>query len=70
MLKDKQINVPYDNNDEIQHVPSVSDIRVLMHHQAVRYDLQEGFDRENDKEGIFNCFLWETKEGERNELIR
>lgn len=48
---------PDDDDDEIQHVPTVSHIRVLVHHQTVSDNLQKGLDRENDEEGILNCFL-------------
>lgn len=50
-------NLPNDNNDEIQHVPTVSHVRVLVHHQTVSDNLQKGLDCENNEEGILNCFL-------------
>lgn len=50
-------NLPNDNNDKIQHVPSVSHVRILVHHQAVGNDLQEGLNGKNDEERILYCFL-------------
>lgn len=50
-------DLPYDDNDEIQHVPTVSHVRVLVHHQTVSDNLQKGLDCENDEEGILNFFL-------------
>jgi len=50
-------DLPYNHDDEIQHVPAVSHIRILVHHQTISDNLQKGLDCENDEEGIFNCFL-------------
>lgn len=50
-------NLPNNNNDEIEHVPTVSHVGVLVHHQTVSDDLQKGLDCENNEEGILNCFL-------------
>lgn len=50
-------HLPNDDNDEIQHVPAVPHVRVLVHHQTVGNNLQKGLDCENDEEGILNCFL-------------
>lgn len=53
-------NLPNYNNDEIQHVPTVSHIGVLMHHQTVSNNLQKGLNCENYEEGILDCFLRAT----------
>lgn len=50
-------DLPDDDNDEIQHVPTVSHVRILVHHQTICDNLQKGFNCENDEEGILNCFL-------------
>ena len=54
-------DLPYDDNDEIQHVPTVSHVRILVHHQAVSNNLQKGLNCENDEEGILNGFLQTQK---------
>lgn len=56
-VKKEQQDLPNDDNDEIQHVPTVPHVRVLVHHQTISNDLQERLDGENDEEGILNCFL-------------
>lgn len=61
----KLADLPYDDNDEIQHVPPIPHVRVLMHHQTIRDDLQKGLDCENDEEGILNCFL-QAHTGKKN----
>ena len=53
---------PYDDNDEIQHVPTVSHVRILVHHQTISDNLQKGLNCENDEEGILNCFLQTHRE--------
>lgn len=50
-------NSPNDDDDKIQQVPAVSDVRVLVHDQTVGDDLQKCLYSENDQEGIFHCFL-------------
>lgn len=50
-------DLPYDDNDEIQHVPTVSHVSVLVHHQTISDNLQKGLNCENDEEGILDCFL-------------
>lgn len=50
-------HLPYHNNDEIQQVPAISHVRILVHHQTVSDDFQKGLNCENDEEGILNCFL-------------
>lgn len=54
------VHSPDNDDDKIQHIPPVSHIGVLVHHQSVSDDLEEGFNRENDQEGIFYRFLWNT----------
>ncbi len=51
------VHLPYNDDDKIQHIPAVSHIGVLVHHKSVSYDLEEGFNRENDQEGILYRFL-------------
>lgn len=51
------MNLPDNHNDEIKHVPTVSHVSVLVHHQTISDDLQKGLDCENNEEGILNCFL-------------
>lgn len=59
-------NLPNNNNDEVEHVPTVSHVGVLVHHQTVSDDLQKGLDCENNEEGILNCFLEvQKKRGKR-----
>ena len=48
---------PYDDDDKVEHVPAVPYVGVLVHDQAIGYDLQEGLNREDDQEGIFYRFL-------------
>lgn len=50
-------DLPNNDDDKIQHIPAVSHIGVLVHHQSISDDLEEGFNRENDQEGIFYRFL-------------
>lgn len=50
-------DLPNNHNDEIQHVPAVPHVCILVHHQTISNNLQEGLYCENDQEGIFNCFL-------------
>lgn len=50
-------DLPNNDNDKIQHVPTVPHIRILVHHQTISYNLQEGLNCKNNEEGIFNCFL-------------
>ena len=51
------MDLPNDDNDKIQHVPTVSHVRVLVHHQTISDNLQKGLNCENDEEGILDCFL-------------
>lgn len=62
-------DLPYDDNDEIQHVPTVSHICVLVHHQTISDNLQKGLNCENDEEGILNCFLQTHREGRKEQRI-
>lgn len=50
-------HLPHDYNDKVQHVPAVSDVRVLVHYKSISYNLQKGLYCKNDEEGIFYCFL-------------
>lgn len=60
------LNLPNNNNDEIKHVPTISHVGVLVHHQTVSDDLQKGLDCENNEEGILNCFLEMHKKKREN----
>lgn len=51
------IDLPHYDYNEIQHVPAVSNVGVLVHYQSIGYDLQKGLDSKNDQEGIFYCLL-------------
>lgn len=64
----KLCDLPYDDNDKIQHVPTVSHVRILVHHQTVSDNLQKGFNRENDEEGILNRFLQIPRNERRREI--
>lgn len=55
-------NSPNDDDDKIQQVPAVSDVRVLVHDQTIGNDLQKCLYSENNQEGIFHCFLWGGEE--------
>lgn len=59
------VNLPNNNNDEIKHVPTISHVGVLVHHQTVSDDLQKGLDCKNNEEGILNCFLEMHKKKKR-----
>lgn len=61
LARQRQHYSPDDDNDEIQHVPTVPHVCVLVHHQTVGNNLQKGLDCENDEEGILNCFLWKIQ---------
>lgn len=51
------VNSPHNDNDKVQHVPAVSDVGVLVHHQTVGNNLQKCLYCENDEEGILYCLL-------------
>lgn len=57
------INSPHNDDDKVQHVPAVSDVGVLVHHQAIGNNLQKCLYCENDEEGIFYCLLHRGKAG-------
>lgn len=59
-------NSPNNDNNKIQQVPAVSDVRVLVHDQTVGNDLQKCLYRENDQEGIFHRFLWGGEEKKKS----
>lgn len=69
-VKQPQHYLPNDDNDEIQHVPTVPHVRVLVHHQTVGNNLQKGLDCENDEEGILNCFLGTDRKKMEQSLIK
>lgn len=50
-------DLPHYDYNEIQHVPAVPNVGVLVHYQSVGYDLQKGLNSKNDQEGIFYCLL-------------
>lgn len=59
------VDLPYNDDDEVQQVPAVSDVGVLVHDQAIGDDLQKRLNSENDEEGIFYCFLHRAKRERR-----
>lgn len=52
---------PNNDDDEVQKIPAVANIRAGVHDQAIGQDLQEGLNGEDDEEHIFHLFLQDKK---------
>ena len=61
---------PYDHDDKVQQIPAVPQVGVGVEEETVRYDLEEGLHREDDKEQVLHTLLHRGREGGREGEMR
>lgn len=53
--------LPDNDNNKVQQVPAIADVRAGVHHEPVGQDLQEGLHSKDDEEHVLHLFLKHTE---------